>query len=115
MESSRSPLPGEVVKIPKEAVDAALGEWAHWPLRVGLVKRMLKAAAPYIAAQTLKEASEAYPLETAYGGAEHAVMWLQERAIETTAVIVCADPVPCPGTGYWKCLRCNHPIREHKQ
>lgn len=40
----------------------------------------LSAAAPFIAAQVLREASDAYPLETAYGGAEHAVLWLKGRA-----------------------------------
>jgi hypothetical protein len=47
-----------------------------------LARQVLAAAAPYIAAQTLREASDAYPLETAYGGAEHAVLWLKERATE---------------------------------
>jgi hypothetical protein len=36
-------------------------------------------------AQAIREASAAYPLETAYGGAEHAVNWLNERAEEIGA------------------------------
>lgn len=46
----------------------------------------IEAAAPHIAAQALRDASEAYPLETAYGGAEHAVLWLKERAEQFEAV-----------------------------
>lgn len=37
-------------------------------------------------AGALREASDAYPLETAYGGAEHAVLWLKERAAYIEAV-----------------------------
>jgi hypothetical protein len=39
-----------------------------------------------IKAQALREASDAYPLETAYGGAEHAVLWLRQRAETIEAV-----------------------------
>ncbi|AYR01050.1 hypothetical protein PBI_ISOLDE_82 [Arthrobacter phage Isolde] len=39
-----------------------------------------------IKAHALREASDAYPLETAYGGAEHAVNWLRERAEHIEAV-----------------------------
>lgn len=45
-----------------------------------VARQALAAAAPYIAAQALRDASSAYPLETACGGAEHAVLWLKERA-----------------------------------
>jgi hypothetical protein len=37
-------------------------------------------------AEALREASAAYPLETAYGGAEHAVNWLKDRAEYIEAV-----------------------------
>lgn len=36
-------------------------------------------------AEALREASDAYPLETAMGGAEHAVLWLKERAEQLEA------------------------------
>ncbi|XAZ30642.1 hypothetical protein AAHB34_15975 [Paenarthrobacter ureafaciens] len=40
------------------------------------------ASAKATQAQTLRDASDAYPLETAFGGAEHAVLWLKQRAKE---------------------------------
>lgn len=51
-----------------------------------------------IQAQALREASDAYPLETAYGGAEHAVLWLKQRAEEIEAVPTGAASV-IPTTG----------------
>lgn len=64
------------MKIPDEAMKAAAKAF----IEHGTLSDTLTAAAPHIAAQTLREASDAYPLETAYGGAEHAVIWLNERA-----------------------------------
>ena len=64
------------MKIPNEAIEAA----ARAFIDHGTLGPTIAAAAPYIAAQALREASDAYPLETAYGGAEHAVMWLKERS-----------------------------------
>jgi len=80
--------------IPDEAVEVAAREIVRrvvgraWdsilPSRQDWYKTQARAAiegvAPHIAAQALREASDAYPLETAYGGAEHAVMWLKERS-----------------------------------
>lgn len=74
--------------IPNEAVEAALSKF---PMELRLyfgrveMRAALEAAAPYIAAQTLTNAANAYPLETAYGGAEHAINWLRERAKDLEA------------------------------
>ena len=90
------------MNIPKQAMEAAkeamrevtpppgvtkadwLGKHKTWALLAGAIA----AAAPHIAAQALREASDAYPLETAYGGAEHAVTWLKQRAETIGAVPV---------------------------
>lgn len=49
------------------------------------IRRRMGLPDPVSPAQVLREASYAYPLETAYGGAEHAVLWLKERATEIEA------------------------------
>lgn len=73
------------MKIPDEAVEAARTAYMAYPHTRGIgssssaFRAALEAAAPHLAAQTLREASAAYPLETAYGGAEHAVQWLKDR------------------------------------
>lgn len=76
--------------IPVEAVEAAKKAWREQAALDGSIfeynlQAALEAALPFIQAQTLRDASDAYPLETAYGGAEHAVMWLKERASEVRA------------------------------
>ena len=63
-----------------EAANRAVYRGFKGLIRPLLVKVVLESAAPYMAAQTLREASDAYPIETAYGGAEHAILWLKERA-----------------------------------
>lgn len=81
------------MKIPDEAIEAAktametvtpppgvdrsawLKEHGRWALLAGAIA----AAAPHVIAHALREASDAYPLETAHG-AEHAVLWLKDRA-----------------------------------
>lgn len=45
------------------------------------------------AAQALRDASDAYPLETAYGGAEHAVNWLKQRAEHFEAPVSAGAPL----------------------
>lgn len=79
---------GGGMSIPDEAVRAGfieLYERAHVEgVSMSDVRRVLEAVAPSIAAQALREASDAYPLETAYGGAEHAILWLKERADRIT-------------------------------
>ena len=81
--------------IPEAAVEAAAiafasdaDPWGVWAEQSESYRKfyrnrarpILEAAAPHIAARALREASAAYPLETAYGGAEHAVNWLKARA-----------------------------------
>lgn len=76
------------MKIADEAVEAACD--AFWKDGEGdslaSMRKALEAAAPILEAQTLRKASAAYPLETAYGGAEHAVNWLKDRAEHIEAV-----------------------------
>ena len=90
------------MNIPDEAVEAAArvlytedhawaDQWEDVPQEVRERFRAralvtIDAAAPHIKAQALREASDAYPLETAYGGAEHAVLWLKQRAETIEAV-----------------------------
>lgn len=78
-------VPDEAVEVAARAVYGPGFDGSHhksaWLADFRLA---LEAAAPFIAAQTLREASDAYPLETAYGGAEHAVLWLKERADRIT-------------------------------
>lgn len=76
------------MRAPEAAVQAAtkalLKAWGYEATKDSSlsadIRIALEAAAPHIAAHELREASAAYPLETAYGGAEHAVQWLKARA-----------------------------------
>lgn len=74
----------EAAKTAMETVTAPPGvdrsDWLNEHGRYALLAGAIAAAAPHIEAQTLREASDAYPLETAFGGAEHAVLWLKDRA-----------------------------------
>jgi ribosomal protein S7 len=76
------------MNITDEAVEAACE--AFWKDGEGdslaSMRKALEAAAPILEARVLREASAAYPLETAYGGAEHAVNWLKDRAEYIEAV-----------------------------
>lgn len=64
-------------------------EWRHRTGRTNrrlYTKQEIAALRAEAKAEALREASDAYPLETAYGGAEHAVLWLKERAANIEAV-----------------------------
>lgn len=70
-----------------EAVEAAAKEWlarvnqpGSWTLE-GNLRAALEAASPYMHARALKEAVDAFPLETIVSP-DNAVVWMMRRAEE---------------------------------
>jgi len=73
--------------IPEAAVEAALLAYDHaapYLSKQNTIIEALEAAAPFIAAQVLREAVDAFPLET-ITAPDNAVVWLRRRADQIEA------------------------------